>query len=171
MRISRHHGRMQLVDHDGHALPQFGNLADFSSSDHWIEFDPSFLMRLESGRVAGGFFSYETEVPPCVSSRRTAATLSIEIGPSSQAPVVMRTLVGNLTPRYDVDAVVGRHMRSIPAFEGATIDDLDRIARTVGVWQGGFLRASFEHHPLRRSDPASRSQGAVAVAAANREVA
>ena len=67
-----------------------------------------------------------------------------------------------------------RRAAASSAPEGATVAALAQIARMVGVWQGGFLRASFDHHPLRARDAAGSidegaSNGAAAAIAA-REV-
>lgn len=168
-------GGVHLVDHDGSIVPSFEGLARAMVLDGRIELDPSLLLRLESGGLAGAFLSFKNTLPSIWFRQPPDATLSLEIGPSLDAPVVMRTVTGDPSPRYDVISVVGRGMRSIPAFEGATVAALAQVARLVGVWQGGFLRASFDHHPLRARDAAGSidegaSNGAAAAIAA-REVA
>jgi hypothetical protein len=37
----------------------------------------------------------------------------------------------------------------VPTLGGATIAELDRIARYVGVWHGSRIRGSFAYHPHR----------------------
>jgi hypothetical protein len=141
-------GGVQLVDHEGCIVPGFDSVARAIVHDGRVEIDPSLLLRLESGGLAGAFLSFANSVPSFRHRYPPDAILSLEIGPSLDAPVVMRTLTGRLEPRFDVTAVVGRDMRSIPAFGGETVRSLAVIAEMVGVWQGGCVRASFEHHPL-----------------------
>lgn len=147
-----------LVDHEGTVMT--GGFANAIITDDRVRIDPQQLLRLESGGLSGAFLSFFNEVPIVRGRRPSAAILSLEIGPSIDAPVIMRTLTGDPSPRYDIESVVGVGMRRIPAFEGETIGELEWIARNVGVRQGGRLRASFEYHPLHpRRFAASEEKG------------
>lgn len=113
-----------------------------------FEIDAGMLLRLEAGGLAGHVIEHSFEQPHSRSDRARHCVVSVECGASLAEPPVAITLVGDLLPRYPMDAIVGKPTLPMPLLGGRTIDSLDAIARRVGVRHGSHVRASFDRHPL-----------------------
>lgn len=125
-----------------------------------ISIDSSIAMRLASGGLAGAVLSFCNQLPIVRGRRPRDATLSLEIGPSLRSCIVSTQFKGDLRPRYELDGIVRARRVQVPTLAGATIDELDTIAREVGVWHGPRVRGSFEHHPLGTKDLSGLSDDA-----------
>ena len=109
----------------------------------------SMLLRLAAGGLSGAVISFDNQLPIVRGRRPRDATLSIEIGPDLESPLVGTCFKGDLSPRYDLCCIgLGGRVR-VPLREGRTIAELDVIARNVGVWHGTRIRGSFQYHPQR----------------------
>jgi hypothetical protein len=114
-----------------------------------ISLDSGLLLRLAAGALAGAVISFDNQLPIVRGRRPRDATISIEIGPGVKSPLIGAHFKGDLSPRYEIDDIVGSSRVEVPILGGATIAELDTIARQVGVAHGSCIRGSFHHHPLR----------------------
>ena len=114
-----------------------------------ISLGTSMLMRLAAGGLSGAVIAFDNQLPIVRGRRPRDATLSIEIGPDLESPLVGRCFKGDLSPRYGLNCIgLGGRVR-VSLREGRTIAELDLIARKVGVWHGTRIRGSFQYHPQR----------------------
>jgi hypothetical protein len=111
--------------------------------------DSALLLRLAAGGLSGAVIAFGNRLPIVRGHRPRNATISIEIGPSLDAPLVATHFKGDLSPRYNLAGVLPSDRVNVATLGGRTIDELHAIARCVGVWHGGRIRGSFHYHPLR----------------------
>ncbi|MCE2881370.1 MAG: hypothetical protein LW636_03275 [Planctomycetaceae bacterium] len=137
-----------LVTASGDVLRRDMRVVSRLIGDKAISIDSSLAMRLAAGTLSGAVLSFYNQLPMGGGRRPRDATLSLEIGPSLQSPIIMTQLRGDLRPRYELDRIVLGKRVEVPTLAGRTVDQLDTIAREVGVWHGPRVRGSFEHHPL-----------------------
>lgn len=114
-----------------------------------LPLDSSLLLRLESGALRGFQFTLVHRNRIVRADRAQDVVLSIEIGASIDDPPVVSLHRGELAPRFDPGLLDHVGTIALPLLGGATLAELDRIARRTGVWHGSFLRGSFAYHPLR----------------------
>jgi hypothetical protein len=114
-----------------------------------IALGSGLLLRLAAGALSGAVIAFDNQLPIVRGRRPRDATISIEIGPGVKSPLIGAHFKGDLSPRYEIDDIVGSSRVEVPILGGATIAELDVIARKVGVAHGCRIRGSFHHHPLR----------------------
>jgi hypothetical protein len=148
-RGTKHWRPVRLYSPDGVLVHQSQPTGVRSSPLAGFEIDSGMLLRLEAGGLAGHVIECMFEDPYPRSDRARHCVISVECGASLSDRPIAITLVGELEPRYPIDAIAGKPRLPMPLLGGATIESLDLIARRVGVWHGESLRGSFVHHPLR----------------------
>ena len=114
-----------------------------------LPLDPSLLLRLESGALRGHLLAIVHRDRRARADRAQDVALSIELGESMADPPVVSLHRGELAPRFDPRLLGHDGMMELPTLGGATLHELDRLARRTGVWHGDHLRGSFAYHPLR----------------------
>lgn len=123
-----------------------------------LPIDSSLLLRLESGALRGYLLTLVHQDRRVRDDRARDVVLSVELGGSMQDPPVFSLHRGELEPCLDLGVLTDVAALAFPLFGGATLRELDRLARRAGVWHGGFLRGSFAYHPLRTTAAASGSR-------------
>jgi hypothetical protein len=113
-----------------------------------IDVDPSLLMRLVTGRLAGYTIAFRRASRTYLDGTIEA---SIELGDLDRKPPLLVGFRGSFQPTLDIDACLGHREVEVPLLDGATLHCLDAIARRTGVRFGDSLRGSFLHHPSRAS--------------------
>lgn len=139
----------RLLDASGAPLSEHAPSLLRIFSGATISLDSALLIRLAAGGLSGAVIAFDNQLPIVRGRRPRDATISLEIGPSLDAPIVASSFKGDLSPRYDLSGIVPSQRIPVATLGGRTIDELDAIARSVGVWHGSRIRGSFHHHPLR----------------------
>lgn len=123
-----------------------------------LPIDSSLLLRLESGALRGYLLTLVHQDRRVRDDRARDVVLSVELGGSIQDPPVFSLHRGELEPCIDLRVLTDVALLAFPLFGGATLRELDSLARQAGVWHGGFLRGSFAYHPLRTRPAASSAR-------------
>lgn len=141
--------RPVLVSVDGEELPFFNDSVVPLILTRKIELSSGLIVRLCAGSLNSSVISFGNQLPIVRGHRPRDATLSLEIGPSLDSPVIGSYFKGNFEPRYNLAPVVPKFRLGVQALGGRTVAELHGIAQRVGVWHGRHLRGSFTYHPLR----------------------
>jgi hypothetical protein len=113
-----------------------------------LDVDPSLLMRLVTGRLAGYTIAFRRASRTYIDGTIEA---SIELGELDRKPPLLVGFRGSFQSTLDIDSPLVSREVEVPLVEGATLDCLDAIARRTGVRFGDSLRGSFLYHPSRAS--------------------
>lgn len=138
-----------LLSHEGEPICALDHAVERLFEGSAIKLDSSMILRLCAGGLAGSVISFSNQLPIVRGHRPRDATLSIELGPSIDSSAVGAFFKGNLDPRYGLEGLLPSARVQVGLAGGRTLEQLDEIAKRVGVWHGGRIRGSFEYHPLR----------------------
>ena len=141
--------KLQLYSPEGRLLMSPPSRRRLHPDENCFEMDPGLLLRLASGALRGHVLTLVHRARYPRRDRAQDVVISVEIGKSPDVDPVFSMQRGELSPRYDLGLLSDVRTVVLPLLGGATVGELDSIARRGGVWHGSHLRGSFTHHPLR----------------------